>query len=362
MKKVMFIAPAKSIHTQRWVTSIAKRGWKVFLISLPDAKWENPIEISNLKIVYLPIAGKGGYYLNALALYKIYINIKPDVINVHYASGYGTLARIAKLPDVILSVWGSDVYEFPYQSKIKNFIIRNNIKYAKKVASTSYCMARQANKVVGEDLHCTITPFGVDINLFKHKKEKNSDKFIFGIIKTLEPKYGINYLIDAYSIFVKNTEGAKETTELRIYGDGADKEILQKQACSTNLPGIYFGGKIVNNKVPDILNDFDVFCCSSISDSESFGVAAVEAMACELPVIATDVDGFKEVIEDGINGVIVPRKDPEAMAEKMLYFYDHHELVKNMGKVGRMRVIQKYNWENNVNTMLELYESILHIK
>ena len=57
-------------------------------------------------------------------------------------------------------------------------------------------------------------------------------------------------------------------------------------------------GKIPNEKVPEALNKLDIFCVTSILNSESFGVAVVEAMACEVPVVATDVDGFREVVDE----------------------------------------------------------------
>ena len=59
-----------------------------------------------------------GYYLNAPLLQRLAEKIKPDVVNAHYASGYGTLMRRAKLKNTVLSVWGSDVYDFPYKNRL----------------------------------------------------------------------------------------------------------------------------------------------------------------------------------------------------------------------------------------------------
>lgn len=251
------------------------------------------------------------------------------------------------------------MYEFPYQSKLKMHIAKANINYAAKIASTSHCMARQTNKLMGRDLHCAVTPFGVDINLFKKIEVlKDDSKVVFGIVKTLSPKYGIDDLIHAYEIFIKNNSTAKNNTELQIYGGGEQDAELRSLAAQTKL-NIKFMGKIKNTEVPKALNAMDIFCCSSSSSSESFGVAAVEAMACNLPVISTDVDGFMEVTVDGVTGYTVPRKNPNAMAEKMQLLYESPELREKFGSAGRKRVLELYQWDKNVDIMLDVYRTMI---
>lgn len=93
-------------------------------------------------------------------------------------------------------------------------------------------------------------------------------------------------------------------------------------------------------------------------DSESFGVAAVEAMACEVPVVATEVAGFKEVIIDRECGFLIHKNEPEEMAECILKLYHSEELRNCFGKNGRQRVLEKYNWDSNIDTMSVLYKEV----
>lgn len=97
-------------------------------------------------------------------------------------------------------------------------------------------------------------------------------------------------------------------------------------------------------------------------DSESFGVAAVEAMACGIPVIASDADGFKEVIEDGITGILVPKGDIDAIAESMYKLMHNDKLRKQMGQAGVQHVKKLYDWDNNVNNMEEIYYKMIEKK
>lgn len=357
--RVLFLSAASSVHTIRWVNALAERGCRVVLVSEKNHQAEEPVA-EKVKIIYLPFGGAKGYYLNAPALRHIYKAGRFDVINVHYASGYGTLARVAKLPDIILNVWGSDVYDFPYECRLKEQILRKNLAYAGKLASTSYSMAGQTKKFLVKKREIAVTPFGVDTERFRHEESFKADKkhgFVFGIVKTLSPKYGIETVIKAFAAFAqKLSQEKREKIRLEIYGKGELLDELKVLAEKLQLENqIFFGGYVENRKIPSLLNRMDVFMLGSKNDSESFGVAAVEAMSCELPVVATSVSGFLEVIEDGKTGFLVPVGDYEAMAEKMFLLYSDAGLRESMGKAGRKRVEELYNWEINVDQMMRVY-------
>lgn len=360
--KVLFISAANSIHTIRWVNSLYEKGLEVVLISLKDHRNKDTNINQNIKIIYLPISGNKGYYLNRFFINKIVKNEKPDIINVHYASGYGTLGRFIKFKNKLLNVWGSDVYDFPRQSKLKKQILIKNLNSYKAIASTSCCMAKEVEQYLVKKQKIYITPFGVDTEKFKNLNlEKKEDKIIIGIVKTLESKYGIEYLIKAVKELEKILDKKNfEKIEVRIYGKGSLKEVLENLAQELKIEKkIKFEGFIPNLKVPKVINKMDIFVVPSVLDSESFGVAAVEAMACEVPVIVSNVGGLREVVIDNETGFVIPKKDYKAIAEKIKKLIDNNELRKKMGKRGRKKVIDLYNWNNNVENMIEIYNKII---
>ena len=358
--KILYIGMLNSSHTVKWVNAFSDRGHEVMVATLTGQTDLRSEIRPDIRVAELPKGGFMGYYLNGPALGKLYREFKPDVSNAHYASGYGTLGRIAGIPNLILSVWGSDVFEFPYQSRLKEAILKKNLSYASHICSTSQCMARQVEKIMGREMDITITPFGVDTERFRPEEGKNeaegNEKVVFSFAKLLIPNYRADLLIEAYETFVRETEGAAENSELRIYGDGSERVELEKMAEGTGLTGISFRGMIPNTEMPDALRGSDVFCC--VSDNESFGVSAVEAMACGLPVIATDTEGFVEVVSED-TGFIVPGNDVRAVADKMKLLYEDRALRKSLGEAGRKRVLDLYDWNRNVDTMLELYRSVI---
>ena len=361
--KVLFLSAIENTHTIRWVNALVHKGLEVTLVGMKNSKNEKNKSLidTKVKIIYLPIKGKLGYYLNKFFINKIVEKENPDIINVHYASGYGTLGRFIQFENKLLNVWGSDVYDFPNQSRIKKQILIKNLNSYKAIASTSHCMAKETKKYLMKNQEIYITPFGVDIEKFKNLNlEKKEDKIIIGIVKTLEPKYGIEYLIKAIKELEKIVEKEIfEKMEVRIYGKGRLRESLENLTKELRVEEkIKFKGFILNSKVPKVINEIDIFVVPSILDSESFGVAAVEAMACEVPVIVSDADGIKEVVIDNKTGFIVPKKDYKAIAEKIKILINDRELRKRLGKIGRERVIELYNWSSNVENMIDIYKKL----
>jgi glycosyltransferase involved in cell wall biosynthesis len=362
--RVLLLAAGSDIHSVRWANQLAEHGNEVHLCYVANQKpamdkFNNKICLHELKF-----PAPHGYYLNVLQLKRIISKIKPDILNAHYSSGYGTLGRLVGFTPYLLSVYGSDVYDFPYNKKTNMKIIRKNLKAATEIASTSNAMAIQTSYLVDIPVSkINITPFGVDVEKFSKKNiQKDDNKIIIGSIKKLSPKYGMKYGILAIDYLVKNLLDNQKNMELeyRIYGEGEEKEELELLVKECNLENIVkFMGRVPNEVVPEALNEMDIFLGNSILDSESFGVAIVEAMACEVPVIVTDVDGFKEVVDNGNAGLMVPRKKPQVMAENIYRLIQDTKLRKEIGRKQRDRVIKYYNWTENVKFMERIYERLV---
>ena len=194
--KIAFLASRKSIHTVRWVNGISQQGHEVYLITMHDVG--DKIDDS-VKTYELPFKAPHGYFLNVIKLRNLLSTIRPDLLHVHYASGYGTLGTLSGFHPRLISVWGSDVYEFPFNNPINRQLIKYNLQTADWVCSTSQTMAKYTLEHFPRNAHVSITPFGVDTEMFCPKSKFRDQNFItIGTIKTLHQNYGIDLLIVSF--------------------------------------------------------------------------------------------------------------------------------------------------------------------
>lgn len=352
--KIAYLSPAFSIHTVRWVNEMTKRGYEVHLVTMHPPHTDNPID-NNVSIYMLPFSLPAGYFLNKWRLKKLLRQISPVLLHTHYASGYGTLSRLSGFHPTVLSVWGSDVFDFPRNSIINRKILEFNLRKADYICSTSHIMATETQKYTYKEI--LVTPFGVDCEKFKPMPElKPKNKIIIGTIKTLEEKYGIEHLIKAFAIIVKQHPNLP--LELHIGGKGGLKGKLQKLCGDLNIENkTKFLGYISHNEVPRIFNTFSIFV--SVSDSESFGVAVIEAEACGIPVVVSNIGGLPEVVKNNMTGFIVPPRNPEATAKAIEKLILDEHLRTKMGKAGQQFVLTSYEWSKCAKIMENLYRSAL---
>src|SRR5690606_6983129 len=150
--------------------------------------------------VWLPFRGKSGYVLNVPALWNHLRLLKPDLVAAHYASGYGTTGALSRYHPLAMSVWGSDVYDFPYESRFKAALVRYNLRRASVVASTSHVMAEQVCRLVPDLPAPIVTPFGVDCATFSPQPGRESGYITIGSVRRFAPKYGLDVLIRAFAL------------------------------------------------------------------------------------------------------------------------------------------------------------------
>ena len=363
--KLFMMSDASNVHTQRWVSALAGRGMEIMLFSLSVKGVEFYDKFKNVTCVsfgYDSLTKKkcGGNtfsklkYLNTLGFIKKHIKeFAPDFVHAHFASSYGLLGALAGKHPYIISMWGSDVYYFPRISPLHRWILKYNLSCADVVLSTSHVMSAETKLYTNKEP--LITPFGVDIEKFSPMEvNRDGDEIVIGTVKTLLPVYGIDVLIKSFALVKKALPGKK--LRLIIAGEGKEKESLEALCVELGVrENVDFVGRIANDKVPEFISRMDVFV--ALSRNESFGVAVLEAMACGVPVVVSDADGFREVVKDGVTGYIVPREDAKAAADRILTLLNDASMARTMGQEGRKHVVENYNWEASVDTMMRVYET-----
>lgn len=344
--RIGILGAANSIHIVRIVNELVRCGHNVTVMSLPNHKDINNEINANVK--YLKYSGEKGYFINYKEVKKIVSSEKIDILNAHYASGYGTLGRLAGFKPYVISLWGSDIYSFPKKSLIKQMILRANLRSTDCLFSTSECMAVETSKYISNK-NIVITPFGVDISKFSklRSRDSNKNKIVVGFLKGTDEIYGIDVFLDIIEKLEKVLIEKGIDLEVKICGGGDRAEWLFKTINKKELRGIVkYYGKIRHNDMPEFINACDVICITSLR--ESFGVVAIEAMACEIPCVVSEAPGLVEVVVDEVTGYIIHGNKISNYVEKIATLSENPELRLQMGRAGREHVINKYNFENNI--------------
>jgi glycosyltransferase involved in cell wall biosynthesis len=367
-KRILFLSDIDSAHTRKWAVSLSDRGYAIGIFSLArsNSNWYKNYPLITVfdregfqkKKFYSGAWSKLSYLRLLPALRNSIAEFKPDIVHAHYATSYGLLGVRSKFHPLIISVWGADIFDFPQVSFLHKMLVKNNLRHADRIFSTSYVMKEEILKYVKADI--AVTPFGVDTKIFCRKEVVplfDAGTKVVGIIKTLESKYGIDILLRAFAL-VKN-EFSDAPLKLLIAGSGTKENEYQKLSGELGITdATFFSGHLPHEKVAAYHNHIDVFVSPSILDSESFGVSVVEAMACERPVVVSSVAGLKEVVEDNVTGMVVPPKDERKTADAILSFLRNPEKAAQFGKAGRARVLKYYDWEKNLDAIEALYEKI----
>lgn len=333
-----------------------KLSYKVDLVTSSVDKFKVERFADNITIHYLDINKKGklhyqtnqnllSYSWKALKYSKSLIKKgNYDLIHAFFGIPCGFIAMKLKLPYVV-SLRGSDVpfYNERFKTLDKLFFKRLSKKIwrrGKAVVCNSEGLKELALQSSPRQ-EMSVIYNGIDIDEFRPSEKKViDDKIVILSTGRLIQRKGFQYLIQA----VAGIDGVK----LQLVGDGNIKEELGEQAENLGVE-IEFSGTVEHSKVVSYLQKADVFVLPSLNEGMSNSV--LEAMACGLPIIATNVGGSQELVKG--NGFIVAKKSVNELKKALLIYKNDKRLLKMHSKKSRERALNM-SWQS----VLEQYERV----
>ena len=199
-----------------------------------------------------------------------------------------------------------------------------------------------------------IVPNGADVEMFASAQPAQlpeGRRILF--VNRLDPRKGFRVMVEAF----RELAAERSDAILVVAGDGADRVALRELPIETRSRVVMLGN-VPHDELPPYHAAAEVFCAPA-TGRESFGIVLVEAMAAGLPVIASDIPGYREVVRDDIEGILVPPRDPAALARSLRDVLDDADLAKRLGEGGRQRA-RRYSWDTVAGEIEDIYREVTH--
>jgi len=306
-----------------------------------------------------------------VAMYRLYRILKKYRIDVIHSHGLlvNILSRIASyLANTPVSIstahiplnlksgkQAQDVFEklvIPYYLILENLTSLFN----QKIIAVSHAVKSDLIEQGIKPEKIVVVQNGLDPNLLKEKNDGNDkeledrEKTIVGTITRFSPQKDLKTFLRMANLVVKEIPDV----EFMVIGDGEQREELQTLAESLGLRDhVRFLG--YREDARDVLKSFDIFALSSLW--EGLPIVILEAMAAGKPVVATAVDGVKEVVEHGKSGLLVDPQRPDLLAESVIQLINNPDQAKAMGRKGRKRLERLFSINRVINTVEQIYFS-----
>lgn len=291
-----------------------------------------------------------------------------DLIHAYFLPMAGFVATYAGkylgIPSVV-SIRGNDIERAAFDPG-KFSHVMYALQNANAVTTNASILAKKAKAFADRDIH--VIPNGIDTNKFKPmekneilaemlKVESQKSKVV-GFVGELREKKGMATLLSGYAQLAKIIPAS-----LLIVGEvreGEDKKVFEEFKISNPHLPITITGHVAHKDLPAYYSLMDVFVHPSLRDG--MPNAVLEAMACGVPVIATPVGGVLDIIEDGVNGLLINVNDANELAEKTAEVLNQPDKRESIGRSARETILGQFTLEKELQANLQIYASLGVIK
>lgn len=346
--KVLLLADAIAFHTERFAHQLKLQGCEVLTASLEPGEMEHH-----------SLRGRGPikalHYLTSVPqLRRLIKQFEPDVINPHFASGYGFTAALARqdssLP-IVLNLWGSDVLIVPHKSVLHKWKTRYALRAADHVIGDSEYLVAAAESIA-ELKASRVIPWGIERKfLSMHRTDYRFQKPLRIIVpRTHAPVYNNEFIVHALQALL--ADGSVRLT-FPSFGVDAQKfrDLIRSMPCSS----VQLYDRKPRDEFLRFVAEHDVYLSASRSDSSP--ASLIEAMALGLYPVAADIPGVKEWLSNE-NGRLYPQDDEQALQSIVSGLVAQKEDFGAVRRANLDRVRKDAIFEGNIATQIEIMRKL----
>ncbi len=360
--KILYFSLAYSSHDHRFLKAISDHGHEVFFVQLegnPRQAEDRPVPENVRQVIWM--GGREPFRwskLPALVLdfKRILREVKPDLIHAGPIQTCAFIAILSGFRPVLTVSWGFDLMDDVHKGRMWEFATRYTLKRSSFFTSDAN-VTRDRAVAYGMDPDKTnVFPWGVDLEKFNVQtlKHTNRESFTLFCNRSWEPRYGVDVLARA---FVKVAQ-QKENVGLLLLNDGSQGNIIRNILQRGDvLDRVSFGGQVSQNDLPDWYHMADLYISPSHVDGSS--VSLMEALACGIPSLVSDIPANKEWITEGENGWLFRDGNVDDLAGKILAAMNQQEKLPQIGAAGRRSAEKRADWKKNSEALMNIYRSLV---
>jgi len=373
--KLVYAHDGESVYDELFLKALSER-YDVYVLTFNPSPTHIPPETRTVKIKDLipatnlhPFEGMRKHLLTpirALIFGRLVSQVKPDILVGCWASTYGFYSALSRFRPFVLFIWGSDVLLLPTKYFPLKPLVVFSLKKADIVVVDSKVQEEAVTRLGCEPRKIVKFPW---VNLSGLQRDKNQrkairkqygwtdDNVVVVSLRNHRAIYGVGYLIDA----IPNILERNKNVRFLILGEGPLTKVFKEKSRRFVDEGqVRFIGTVAHEKVAAYLSAADIYVSTSFSDGAS--ASLLEAMACSLPAVTTDISGNTEWIDNETNGLLVPVADSGKLAEKILLLAGNEELRQRLRLKAEETVRVRVNWNANVQKLIEAIDKLVALK
>ena len=283
--------------------------------------------------------------------------IRPDVIHAGPIQKSALLVALAGYHPLVSMSWGSDLLA-DARCGIGRWGAKLTLCRSDALLCDCQAVKERAQALGMSSERIVVFPWGVNLSHFNPQGSAESRQklgwgldFVLLSARMWEPIYGVDLLVKAF------VQAAQRLPNLRLImlGDGSQRTLINDLLADTGLEGrVHFAGMVAHASLPDYYRSADLYISASHCDGSS--VSLLEAMACGLPSVVSNIPGNMEWVTDGHTGWSFARGAVEELTQGIFTAVQHKDDLRSMGQIARDVVEVRADWNKNYPKMIEAYQ------
>ena len=369
--KVIYFSFDYSPHDHRFLSALSETEHEVFYVRLqrgPRQVEDRPVPSKIEQVLWA--GGQGEFRWRDLPklvidFRRVVKRIQPDLIHAGPIQTCAFIAMLSGFRPILTMSWGFDLMDDVHKNKWMERITRYTLKHSTFFTSDANVTRDMAVKYGMNPERTVVFPWGVDLQHFRPQTtddgsssvvHRPSSQFTLFCNRSWESRYGVDVLAKA---FVKVAQQNPDV-DLLLIGGGSQAQnlrgIFQRGGV---LDRVTMPGQITQKDLPRFYHMADLYISPSHVDGSS--VSLMEALACGMPCLVSDIPANKEWVENGVNGWLFPDGNVDALTVKILDAIRQRENLSAMGESARRSAEKRADWKKNFGQLLVAYEQTVQL-